>query len=336
MGKVQKQTSTAKAKGKRVLRPNPNSSKVTKSTVSKKGKEPLRTVGASSSSSSSNQLNTTSGRSTRSIDNTASKQKSIARRAQVLSDEESEEESQEEDEEEDDPDHQLGLRPTLRVVSKAAVRRTWKPVSVKTRTHIQTLVSNLFPAAITRARGDKRKIAVQASLSRLMQKVNDRLSELDVPPPPGRERINYSQLMNRKKDLEAMLVPDLEHIRDLELRLEQEQILAKQDEEQLENFREKKKELDIRTGRLQRNKLHSLLRDRDDTLRTAMTNLCEPEKDFSHLSAADRRLLSMMSLSREEDFSNADVHDTMYNVIPSLRGELSVYLISDILIKIRK
>lgn len=66
----------------------------------------------------------------------------------VLSDEDvvsSEEEGEQEEEEEEDIDHQLGLRPTLRVVSKATVKRTWKPVSVKTRTHVQMLMSGLFP-----------------------------------------------------------------------------------------------------------------------------------------------------------------------------------------------
>ncbi|KAF9104316.1 hypothetical protein BGX27_010142 [Mortierella sp. AM989] len=308
MGKVRKDTSTTKAKGKGLLRPS--SSKITKSqsnttkSISKKGKEPLRTAVASSSSSSDKNTSTT-------VKPKSTLKPSSNHRARVLSDEESQDDSEVENEEEieEDPDRQLGLRPTLRVVSKATVRRTWKPISVKTRTHIQTLVSNLFPAAISRSRGEKRKIATQAALSRLMQKMNDRLSELDVPPA-GKDRTNYSQLTARNRELEAMLVPDLEHIRDLELRLEQEQILAAQDEEQLESFREKKRALDSRTNQLHRAKLHPLLRERD--LQSTMSNLCETEKNFSHLSAADQRLMAMMPLSRDEDFSQADVRDTLY------------------------
>jgi hypothetical protein len=65
----------------------------------------------------------------------------------VLSDEESNQEDSEDDEDSDDvdPDRLLGLRPTLRVVSKATIKKSWKPVNVKTRTHIQRLVAGLFP-----------------------------------------------------------------------------------------------------------------------------------------------------------------------------------------------
>ncbi|KAF9356986.1 hypothetical protein BGX26_004406 [Mortierella sp. AD094] len=220
MGKVRKESTSSKAKGKGALRPS--SSKAAKSkptstkssSISKKGKEPLRAVTASSRKSKS-----TTGKST------PAPKPSSNHRTRVLSDEESQDDSEVEDEDEveEDPDHQLGLRPTLRVVSKATVKKTWKPITVKTRTHIQSLVSSLFPAVISRSRGEKRKIAVQATLSRLMEKMNDRLSDLPVPPV-GKDRANYSQLTARNRELEAMLVPDLEHIRDLELRLEQEQM----------------------------------------------------------------------------------------------------------------
>ncbi|KAG0021008.1 hypothetical protein BGZ80_003213 [Entomortierella chlamydospora] len=309
MGKVRKGSSSSKAKDKGVLRPSSSKGAKSKptstksSSISKKGKEPLRAAVASSGKSK-----VTTGKPT-TVPKPSSNHK-----ARVLSDEESQDDSEveDEDEAEEDPDHQLGLRPTLRVVSKATVKKTWKPISVKTRTHIQSLVSSLFPAVISQSRGEKKKIAVQATLSRLMEKMNDRLSDLPVPPA-GKDRANYSQLAVRNRELEAMLVPDLEHIRDLELRLEQEQILAAQDEEQLENFREKKRALDIRTNQLHRAKLHPLLRERDNSLQTAITHLCESEKDFSHLSAADQRLMAMMPLSRDEDFSQADVRDTMYN-----------------------
>ncbi|KAF9197878.1 hypothetical protein BGZ49_001508, partial [Haplosporangium sp. Z 27] len=329
MGKLRKNSSSTKSKGKDVLQPSSSSSKISKPkttltkfsfTADKKGKEPLRTVATSSSTSLQKDSNNTTRSSRNSTSNTgkssASASASNNHKTRVLSDEESQDdhsEVEDEDEVEDDPDRQLGLRPTLRVVSKATVRRTWKPISVKTRTHIQTIVSNLFPATISRGRGEKRKIAIQATLSRLMQKLNDRLSELDVPQ--GKDRTNYSQLTTRNKELEAMLVPDLEHIRDLELRLEQEQILAAQDEEQLESFREKKRALDSRTNQLHRAKLHPLLRERDSpsSLQTAISHLCEAERDYSHLSVADQRLMAAMPLARDEDFSQTDIRDTLYN-----------------------
>ncbi|KAI1320970.1 hypothetical protein EDD11_009293 [Mortierella claussenii] len=217
--------------------------------------------------------------------------------ARVLSDEESQNSSDADDdggEEEEDPDRQLGLRPTLRVVSKATVRRSWKPVNVKMRTHIQSLVSGLFP-------------------------MNDTLSELNVPTP-GKDRPNYSQLTTRNRELEAMLVPDLEHIRDLELRLEQEQILAEQDKEQLESFKEKKKALDSYTAQLHRQKLHPLLREpgsrhKAPISKSTMATLCmdAENRDYKHLSAADQRLLAMMPTSRQEDFSGAEIRNTTYN-----------------------
>ncbi|KAG0206780.1 hypothetical protein BGX28_001853 [Mortierella sp. GBA30] len=141
-------------------------------------------------------------------------------------------------------------------------------------------------------------------------RVNDSLSELNVPPP-GKERVNYPQLAARNKELEATLVPDLEHIRDLELRLEQEQILVKQDEAELANFKEKKLALNQRTRELQRSKLHHLLRD--SSLSTSMATLCQADNDFRHLSVADQRLMSLMPRSRDEVFSGADVRENSYN-----------------------
>ncbi|KAF9346254.1 hypothetical protein BGX34_004074, partial [Mortierella sp. NVP85] len=142
-----------------------------------------------------------------------------------------------------------------------------------------------------------------------MQRMNDRLCELDVPP--SNQGVSYSQLLARNKVLESMLVSDLEHIRDLELRLEQEQILAKQDEEELESFREKKRGLDSRTHQLYRSKLHPELRDRK--LPKTMTSLCAADNDFSHLSAADQRLMNLLSAFRDEDLTGADIRDGSYN-----------------------
>ncbi|KAG0321106.1 hypothetical protein BGZ97_012097, partial [Linnemannia gamsii] len=229
----------------------------------------------------------------------------------VLSDEESNQDESEVEEGSDgeDPDRQLGLRPTLRVVSKATVRKSWKPVNVKTRTHIQSLVAGLFPAVITQSRGERRKIEMQAGLNRLMQQLNDCLSELQVPQ--AQARVNYAQLSARNKELEAMLVPDLEHIRDLELRLEQEQILAEQDEEALRDFKEKKGAVDSRTKDLQRKKLHPQLKD--DNLSDTMDSLSHTKGDYSHLSVADQRLMNLMPLSRHENFTGSGVRESFYN-----------------------
>ncbi|CAO3574223.1 unnamed protein product [Mortierella alpina] len=308
------QVDSTAAKEKRVLQSSP--SKTTKAKKAAKRKvQPSATSKGKARADSSIPVAGTSG--TRSNTRTGApalaSSSSKSRESRVLSDEESEGRESADDMEEmdsDDPDRQLGLRPTLRVVSKATVRRSWKPVSVKTRSHVQTLVSNLFPAAISRAKGEKRKIAVQMALNRLMQRLNDSLSELNVPPQ-GKERINYPQLATRNREMEAMLVPDLEHIRDLELRLEQEQILAKQDEAELANFREKKHALDQRTRELQRSKLHPLLRD--SSLSTSMAALCKADNDHGHLSVADQRLLYLMPITRDEAFSSTEPHESSYN-----------------------
>ncbi|KAF9575404.1 hypothetical protein EC968_003009 [Mortierella alpina] len=300
------------AKGKKILQPSP-----TRSTKARKaGKRKVQPPAVSKGKERADNALPLAGTSnTKSSTRTAapapaSSSSSKPRESRVLSDEESEgRESAEEAEDVDseDPDRQLGLRPTLRVVSKATVRRSWKPVSVRTRSHVQTLVSSLFPAAISRAKGDKRKIAVQMALNRLMQRLNDSLSELNVPPQ-GKERINYPQLATRNREMEAMLVPDLEHIRNLELRLEQEQM---QDEAELANFREKKQALDQRTRELQRSKLHPLLRD--SSLSTSMAALAKADNDYGHLSVADQRLLSLMPTSQDEGFSGTDLHESSYN-----------------------
>ncbi|KAF9924999.1 hypothetical protein FBU30_005163 [Linnemannia zychae] len=233
----------------------------------------------------------------------------VTRRRIVSDDESSRESDVEEESDGEDPDRQLGLRPTLRVVSKATIRKSWKPINVRTRTHIQSLVAGLFPNAITQSRGEKRKIEVQSELNRFMQKLNDCLSELQVPQTHA--RINYAQLQTRNRELEAMLVPDLEHIRDLELRIEQEQILAKQDEEELADFLEKKRALDSRKESLQRSNLHPLLKDQD--LSSIMDSLAHTKNNYNHLSVADQRLMNLMPLSRQENFAALDGREPLYN-----------------------
>ncbi|KAG0015224.1 hypothetical protein BGZ81_011795, partial [Podila clonocystis] len=213
--------SGASSKGKKLVR------KAVSSTS--KSRNPISTTSTSKSSKSAT-TNETASSSSSKKPTSKSGTSTSNNRTRVLSDEESEaasgednREISEDESDSNDHDRQLGLRPTLRVVSKATVQRSWKPISVKSRSHIQTLVNGLFPAAINRARGEKRKISVQMKLSRMMQKMNDRLSELKVPPSGKNGVPTYAHLPTLNRDLEAKLVPDLEHIRNLELRLEQEQ-----------------------------------------------------------------------------------------------------------------
>ncbi|KAG0083798.1 hypothetical protein BGZ93_009106 [Podila epicladia] len=303
-------TSGASSKGKKVTR-KPVSS-------TSRSKKPTATSSTSKSNRSATTKETSSSSSSKKLISKSGSSTTNNNRTRVLSDDEPEavnsgEDNEEATEDESDPedhDRQLGLRPTLRVVSKATVQRSWKPISVKSRSHIQTLVNDLFPAAINRARGEKRKISVQMKLSRMMQKMNDRLSELKVPPS-GRNGVpTYAHLPALNRDLEAKLVPDLEHIRNLELRLEQEQKLLEDEEAQLAAFEESKRALDIRTNQLHRSKLHPLLKE--SGLSEKMASLCRSRNDFSHLDVADQRLLSMMPLNNE-GFADAELKESTYN-----------------------
>ncbi|KAG0313350.1 hypothetical protein BGZ99_008960, partial [Dissophora globulifera] len=313
MAKVKKQSSKKSTTGKkRVLGPSASSSTSMKHTpvaTSSRGRRRKEAAAPATSTTAS-----TSKTRKATASSATSLPTGIPRRKEdrVLSDEESDYSGDEEEHDSDPDDHdlQLGLQRRLRVVKKSEIEKRWKPIAVKTRTHVQTILSNLFPAAISRARGEKRKIAVQITLNRMMQKVNDCLSELQVPPGRG-ERPNYSQMAARNKELEVMLVPDLEHIRDLELRLEQEQTLAEQDEAELENFEKKKEALDSWTNRVHRSKLHPMLRD--PSLSTTMAALCAADNDFSHLSPADQRLMASMPMLRDEGFAAVDAPEKAYN-----------------------
>ncbi|KAF9978278.1 hypothetical protein BGZ73_003085 [Actinomortierella ambigua] len=185
-----------------------------------------------------------------------------------------------------------GLQPTLRVVSKATVQKKWKPLTMKTRTHVQSLVAGLFPEVIARVRGENKKIAMQMQLNRLLQKINDRLSGLAVPPPPRDQRTPYAQLAARNRDLETILLPDLDHIGELELRLEQEERMAKQVEEQLAVFQEKKQALDTHTRQLYRSKLHRSLRGPE--LERIVTSLATEDASYEHLDVNDQQLVMDM------------------------------------------
>ncbi|KAG0250394.1 hypothetical protein DFQ27_009423 [Actinomortierella ambigua] len=118
--------------------------------------------------------------------------------------------------------------------------------------------------AILEAVTDKmlhKKIASQMQLNLLLQKynswpnINDRLGTLTVPPPPL-DTHQYAQLA---RDLETVLLPDLDRIGELELGLEQEEKMATRIEEQLAIFQENKKALDAHTRQLYRSKLHRSL-----------------------------------------------------------------------------
>ncbi|KAG0277308.1 hypothetical protein BGZ95_006149 [Linnemannia exigua] len=297
----------------KLIRATPSTTKT--SSKSSKGGSGSSSSTSKKSSSSKSSSSTSSSSRTRTDERPEPSSKSSSnaesrRNDPVLSDEESGQESEiEEESDGEDADRLLGLRPTLRVVSKATIKKSWKPVNVKTRTHVQSLVAGTFPAAITQSRGEKRKIEMQSGLNRLMQQLNDCLSELKVPQ--AQARISYSQLSARNRELEAMLVPDLEHIRDLELRLEQEQVLAEQDEAELQEFLEKKRALDKRTVYLQRKNLHPLLKG--EGLSETMDSLCHTKGDYSHLSLADQRLMNLIPLSRHEDFIGSEVRESLYN-----------------------
>ncbi|KAF9164662.1 hypothetical protein DFQ26_001193 [Actinomortierella ambigua] len=199
-----------------------------------------------------------------------------------------------------------GLQPTLRVVSKATVQKKWKPLTVKTRTHVQSLVAGLFPEVIARVRGDNKKIAMQMQLNRLLQKINDRLGGLAVPPPPRDQRTPYAQLAARNRDLETVLLPDLDHIGELELRLEQEEKMATQIEEQLAIFQEKKQALDAHTRQLYRSKLHRSLRGPD--LEGIVNSLAAEDASYEHLDAEDQQLVMAMPEIQSQVASSASGH----------------------------
>ncbi|KAG0225710.1 hypothetical protein BGW41_004585 [Actinomortierella wolfii] len=204
-----------------------------------------------------------------------------------------------------------GLQPTLRVVSKATVQKKWKPLTVKTRTHVQSLITGLFPEVIARVRGENKKIAMQMQLNRLIQKINDRLSGLTVPPLPRNQRTPYAQLAARNRELEAMLLPDLEHIGELELRLEQEKKLAEQVEAQLATFQEKKQAFDVHTRQLYRSKLHRSLRG--PQLESIMTSLAAEDSSYEHLGAEDQQLVLAMPEVQSKvaiSSSNHQLYDT--------------------------
>ncbi|KAG0366761.1 hypothetical protein BGX24_003545 [Mortierella sp. AD032] len=315
--RVEKRISFAKGKSAssstdKIIRTAPTTAKKS----SKNSKGDSGSASSTSKKSSSSKSSSSSTSRTRTEEQPAPSSKSSGSNAasrrndRVLSDEESGQESEVEEESDDeDADRLLGLRPTLRVVSKATIKKSWKLVNVKTRTHIQSLVAGTFPAAIIQSRGERRKIEMQSGLNRLMQQLNDCLSELKVPQ--AQARVSYSQLSARNRELEAMLVPDLEHIRDLELRLEQEQILAEQDEAELQEFQEKKRALDKRNVYLQRKNLHPLLKDEE--LSESMDSLCHTKGDYNHLSLADQRLMNLMPLSRHENFAGSEVRESLYN-----------------------
>ncbi|KAG0308326.1 hypothetical protein BGZ98_008308 [Dissophora globulifera] len=174
MAKVKKQSSKKSTTGKkRVLGPSASSSTSMKHTpvaTSSRGRRRKEAAApATSTAASASKTRKATASSASSLPT------GIPRRKEdrVLSDEESDYSGDEEEHDSDPDDHdlQLGLQRRLRVVKKSEIEKRWKPIAVKTRTHVQTILSNLFPAAISRARGEKRKIAVQITLNRMMQKL---------------------------------------------------------------------------------------------------------------------------------------------------------------------
>ncbi|RIA95756.1 CENP-Q, a CENPA-CAD centromere complex subunit-domain-containing protein [Glomus cerebriforme] len=148
-----------------------------------------------------------------------------------------------------------------RFVSQNTVDKNWKPLSAKSRQHIHDLVLSSVPTVLNNTRGIKRKADLQDLLDKLISKIDEKLETLQVPKTSKNINFDYSKLHSQNRSLELTLAQELDQISKMEMQLEHEKLLLKEDTRSLTKFRSDKKAVNSRNKMLQRNKLHPLLKE---------------------------------------------------------------------------
>jgi hypothetical protein len=114
---------------------------------------------------------------------------------------------------------------------------------------------------LNNTRGIKRKANLQDLLDKLIEKIDEKLETLQVPKISKNVNFDYSKLHSQNRSLELTLAQELDQISQMEMQLEHEKQLLKEDTKSLTKFRSDKKAVNSRNKTLQRNKLHPLLKE---------------------------------------------------------------------------
>ncbi|CAI2175482.1 10465_t:CDS:2, partial [Funneliformis geosporum] len=172
----------------------------------------------------------------------------------------------------------------------------WKSLSPNTRQHIHDLVLSSVPVVLNSIRGTKRKANLQELLDKLITKIDEKLETHQVPKSSKNSNFDYSKLHSQNRALELTLAQELEQISQMELQLEHEKLLLKEDSKSLAKFCSDKKAVDSRNKMLQRNKLHPLLKEEIEDVNTQTIDDLVNEID-----EAENSLLQLMKNVGLED-----------------------------------
>ncbi|KAF0495088.1 kinetochore protein fta7 [Gigaspora margarita] len=145
-------------------------------------------------------------------------------------------------------------------MGKPTVNKNWKPLSETSRQNFREILSSSIPVVINGARG-KKKVELQKLLDRLISKIDKKLETLLVPKYSKKANFDYNKIHSQNQTLEMALANELEQINQMEIKLEHETMLLKEDTELLTKLKSDKKAVETRNKMLHRTKLHPLLKN---------------------------------------------------------------------------
>ncbi|CCJ30114.1 unnamed protein product [Pneumocystis jirovecii] len=174
------------------------------------------------------------------------------------------------------------LRPQTRKIAKSVIDKRWTRISESSLAQIVEILKDIERPVIMSIRHKTRRTDAQRNLNIMINKIRDRLSKLLVPPS-SKESYNYEKLREKNKELESILISNLEQISQLEKTLDCEKNLLTKEET---DFRElaKNAQYNENSRKQQLKKLHPLLRPQDDQL--------EPEFSYTQINLDENNNLS--------------------------------------------
>ncbi|KAL7275569.1 hypothetical protein RUND412_001495 [Rhizina undulata] len=136
-------------------------------------------------------------------------------------------EEEEEEEEEDGNGQRKGskmpmLKPRIRSVPQEVVTTKWGSLSEKGQEEVIEVLKLVERPVIMTFRKESKRVEAQTVLQGLMRKLRSSLPKLPVPPTGKDVNLNLEKLIDKNRELEALLEPDMRHISELQAEIEKE------------------------------------------------------------------------------------------------------------------
>ncbi|KAG5520138.1 hypothetical protein PMAC_001214 [Pneumocystis sp. 'macacae'] len=184
------------------------------------------------------------------------------------------------------------LRSHTRRIAKSVIDKRWIRISESSLMQIVEILKDIERPVIMSIRHKTRRTDAQRNLNIMISKIRDRLSKLLVPPS-SKEPYNYEKLREKNKELESILISNLEQISRLEKTLDYEKNLLAKEETDFQEL-VKNAQYNENSRKQQLKKLHPLLRLQDNQL--------EPEFSYTQINLNENNGLSSYDASNDKSY----------------------------------